>query len=98
MPFPYPTPHLFKTYAFEPLRWPQRHGPMYANTLLHSSQGGDHCESRRGGRVYLQNIQCRAGFAMMSPSAISFLLRILGRKGKLARKASGGELVDRSRN
>ncbi len=39
--------------------------------------------------MYHQNIQCRVGFAMMSPSAISFLLRILGWKGKLARKASG---------
>jgi hypothetical protein len=36
-----------------------------------------------------QNIQCRVGFAMMSPSAISFLLRTLGRKGKLARKQVG---------
>jgi len=33
-----------EAYAFEPFRWPQRYGPMYANTL-HSSQRGDHCES-----------------------------------------------------
>ena len=36
-----------------------------------------------------QNIRCWVGFAMMSPSAISILLRILGRKGKLARKQVG---------
>ena len=39
--------------------------------------------------VYRQNIQCGVGFSMMSPSAISILLRILGRTGKLARKQVG---------
>ncbi len=39
--------------------------------------------------MYRQNIQCRMGFARMSPSAISILLRILRGKGKLARKQVG---------
>lgn len=38
----------------------------------------------------------QGGVAMMSPSAISSFLRILGRKGKLARNASGKELLDTS--
>jgi hypothetical protein len=68
---------------------------MYANSLPPPSQGRGDFELSRGCQVYHQRVPCLAGLAMMSPSAISFLLRILEREGKLLERQMG-KLLDRS--
>jgi hypothetical protein len=46
-------------------------------------------ELLRSYRVYRQRVPSGVGFAMMSPSAISILLRIPGREGKLLGRQMG---------
>jgi len=54
---------------------------MRPSVLLVSAMRTNVCDYPEQEACTRQNIQCQVGFAMMSPSAILFLLRIVGRKG-----------------